>query len=773
MRDFATKLLVFVAVLPALLFTPLRGAAQPAVRGTIQVEYPRAGSLFPPDMEAPTIEWFEAGAPAGPWRIQIDFGDGAAPLQRSAEGSRVQLGEIDPRCVANTNRLPELTARQAALRTWKPDAATWRTIQQHSVGHAATITITRYHGAEAAAQGSVRIQTSSDPVGAPIFYRDVPLMPSELQPGIIKPLEPKLLPYLAWRLRYVDEPASRLVLTGMHTCANCHSFSRDGKTLGLDLDGPHNDKGLYAIVPVRQQTSIRNEDVISWKTFRKQMEPGKRIGFMSQVSPDGRFVATTTEVQYYVANFTDYRFLQVFYPTRGILAWYNRADGRVQALPGADDSRFVQSNAVWSPDGQYLVFVRAAATESYPKGKKMAEYSNDPNEVQIQYDLYRIPFNNGAGGTAEPIRGASRNGMSNSFPKVSPDGRWLVFVKSRNGQLMRPDGKLYIVPAGGGEARLMNCNTELMNSWHSFSPNGRWMVFSSKSRSPYTQMFLTHIDENGNDSPPILIENSTASNRAVNIPEFANIPKGGLDHIDAPAAEFYRLYDLAFELTEKGQNEAAIAEWLRALQMDPGDARARTNLGGIYLRQGRLEPAAVEFRRALEAKPDSVEARNNLGLVLLQTGQVDEAARQFQQSLELDPQSMEALVNLGGVYLMRKNYREAVETLRAAMRLEPGRLPVLGNLAWLLATCPDSAARNGVEAVALAEKAAELSKRQDPILLDGLGAAYAEAGRFEEALRAGGEALKLAEGRQDQEMAAAVRARLALYRSGRAYRESN
>lgn len=150
-----------------------------------------------------------------------------------------------------------------------------------------------------------------------------------------------------------------------------------------------------------------------------------------------------------------------------------------------------------------------------------------------------------------------------------------------------------------------------------------------------------------------------------------------------------------------------------------------------------MEPAAVEFRRALEAKPESIEARNNLGLVLLQTGQLNEAARQFQQPLELDPQPMEALVNLGGVYLMQRNYSGAISTLREAMRLEPGRLPVLGNLAWLLATCPDKAARNGAEAVALAEKAAELSHRSDPILLDGLGAAFAEAGRFEEAIRAG------------------------------------
>jgi Tol biopolymer transport system component len=188
----------------------------------------------------------------------------------------------------------------------------------------------------------------------------------------------------------------------------------------------------------------------------------------------------------------------------------------------------VHTDAVWSPDGKYLVFARAEAKDAYLPGRKQAEYANDPNETPIRYDLYRIPFRGGKGGVAEPVAGASSNGMSNSFPKISPDGRWIVFVQARNAQLMRPDGRLYIVPAEGGEARLMRCNTPLMNSWHNFSPNGRWMVFSSKSRSPCTQMFLTHVDEAGNDSPAILIENATDANRAVNIPEFVNIPADGL-----------------------------------------------------------------------------------------------------------------------------------------------------------------------------------------------------------------------------------------------------
>jgi Tol biopolymer transport system component len=127
--------------------------------------------------------------------------------------------------------------------------------------------------------------------------------------------------------------------------------------------------------------------------------------------------------------------------------------------------------------------------------------------------------------------------MSNNFPKISPDGKWIVFVQCKNGQLMRPDSQLYIVPAAGGTARRLRANTRLMNSWHSWSPNGRWLVFSSKARSPYTQMYLTHIDEQGNSSPAILIDNTTASNRAVNIPEFVNIDPDGIDQIEVHVAD--------------------------------------------------------------------------------------------------------------------------------------------------------------------------------------------------------------------------------------------
>ncbi len=82
-------------------------------------------------------------------------------------------------------------------------------------------------------------------------------------------------------------------MTGIHSCANCHSFSRDGSTMGMDVNGPHNDKGVYALVPVKNQIEIRDENVVAWSTFKGKLGGKLRVGFMSQVSPDGRNVVTT------------------------------------------------------------------------------------------------------------------------------------------------------------------------------------------------------------------------------------------------------------------------------------------------------------------------------------------------------------------------------------------------------------------------------------------------------------------------------------------------
>ncbi len=742
----------------------------------ITIDYPSEGSVFPPEFPAPTFLWRDSAKSVTSWVVNVSFADGSPSIRVNARGERMRIGPIDPRCVGPTNKPPKLTPQQAAAHTWTPDPTVWASIKKHP---SAIVSIIGYSASlrQVVSRGQVSIQISTDPVGAPIFYRDVPLMPSKTEKGVIKPLAAGAVPLIAWRLRNVAETSSRVLMEGIHSCANCHSVSRDGKTLGMDVDGPLNDKGLYALVSIKPQTTIRNEDVIAWSSFQGKLGSKLRVGFMSQVSPDGQHVVTTINdpavnqsdyerrrnpqdlaQNYYVANFTDYRFLQVFYPTRGILAWYNRSTDKLQPLPGADDPRYVHTNAVWSPDGKFLVFARAEARDPYPVGAKLAEYANDPGETRIQYDLYRIPFNDGKGGRAEPIAGASRNGMSNSFPKVSPDGRWIVFVEAKNGQLMRPDSQLFIVPVEGGPARRMNCNTPLMNSWHSFSPNGRWLVFSSKSRSPYTQMFLTHLDESGNDSPAILIENSTASNRAVNIPEFINVPQDGLLKIDAPATEYYRVVNVASELVKKGEYEAAIAQWNKAIALSPSEALAHFNLANALVAIGKGTEAIPHYEKALELSPGHSEAHNNLGNILLAAKKPNEALPHFEKAVELNPENVNARSNLGSMLAQQGKIAEAIPHLQKAVDLNPGSADARNNLGVALAMTGKFDA-----GIAALEEAVKLSGGREPAILDVLSAVYAEAGHYKEAAKIARRALSIAVQRNNRGMAEALKARITAY----------
>jgi Flp pilus assembly protein TadD len=796
------------------------GAAQRSFR-PIAIDYPEDGSIFPQEITPPTFLWRDGQQSAVVWRVEVAFADGAPRIRATSAGRHLRAGRIDPECISATNELPKLTPRQAAERTWAPEPGVWESIKKHSRENAAVVTITGFADAKMerpVSRGRVTIRTSRDAVGAPIFYRDVPLMPSETQKGVIKPLANEAVRLIAWRVRDIGRPQSRAVMENVPICANCHSFSGDGKTLGMDLDGLQNNKGLYTLTPVAGDTRIREENVIQWSTAEGRLNSALRVGFMSQVSPDGRYVVTTIDPEqttkksnYYVANFKDYRFLQVFYPTRGVLMWYSRATGKLQPLPGADDPRFVQMGAVWSPDGKYLVFARAEAKEPDPPGAPPARFANDPNEVQMRYDLWRIPFNDGKGGTPEPVAGASRNGMSNSFPKISPDGRWIVFVQARNGLLMRPDSRLYIVPAPGGAARAMRCNTPLMNSWHSFSPNSRWLVFSSKARSPYTQMYLTHIGEDGSDSPAILVENATAANRAVNIPEFVNIAPDGLASLGGPAVDYYRRFDRAMYLQKAKRFDEAAAEWRKVLEIKPRDSLSRDNLGMTLMLGGRREEAGIELRKARELKlrkaiaaapspasynslgnmlldagrtgeaiaqfekameldPGSAQTRSHLGKALAAAGRLDEACAQLRKAVEIDPKDAEAHAGLGAALYARGEFAAGLRQLREAIELSPNDRTALRQAAWALATCPEPQVRSGSEAVALAVRAVQLSGGRDAAVLDALAAAYAEKQQFSDALLTARRALASAAAESRRALADGITRRIRLYEAKQPFR---
>ena len=113
-------------------------------------------------------------------------------------------------------------------------------------------------------------------------------------------------------------------------------------------------------------------------------------------------------------------------------------------------------------------------------------------------------------------------------------------------------------------------------------------------------MYLTHLDEDGNSSPPILIENATASNRAVNLPEFVNIAADGIEEIQVPAVQLYKLMDQAMQLEEKGENDQALNIWKQAVTMEPDNAKAQNGLGISLYVHGDTQAAFEHLRRAVQ-----------------------------------------------------------------------------------------------------------------------------------------------------------------------------
>ncbi len=819
----------------------VRSGREAEAPASLTIDYPLDGTIFPPGMVPPTFLWHEPNGRADTWLIEVALGGGAEQVWVLSPGSPPPAGRIDPACIAENNEIYEPTPYQASAKSWTPGAELWAAVSRRSVEKPARMTIFGFRSSEPGevlSRGRISIATSEDPVGAPIFYRDVPLAPAVTQKGTIAPLGDYAVALIGWRLRDVTRPESRLLFDNVPTCTNCHSFSRDGTTLGMDLDGPQGDKGSYVVAPLAREMVVEEKDVISWNDFSGKPQGKKTIGFLSRVSPDGQYVATTLNEEMFVTNFLDYRFLQVFYPTRGILGYYSRSTGEIEALPGADDPRFVHCDPVWTPDGEHLIFARAQARDAYAKDGTLPERANDPAETQIQYDLYRVPFRGGEGGEPEPVAGASDNGMSNTFPKVSPDGKWIVFVQCRNGQLMRPDSTLWIVPAEGGTARRMRCNTRLMNSWHSFSPNGRWMVFSSKANTPYTQMFLTHLDPQGNDSPAVLIPDSTAANRAVNLPEFVNRPYDELESITIGALAHLQHGLRGVQLGRQGRLDEALAEFEAAIALRPDYWQGHANAAVVLIDQGKLDEAMDRLKKVLEANPDQAHAYGSVGVVLARQGMLDQAEARFRKALQLDPGYAEAHANLarilrdkgrleeatahfqaamaidvddplghfdlGSILLERKLLDAAVEQFREAVRLDPHMLDAhlvlaktlatqgkfaaavaqleeaaavdpnnfrpVNDLAWMLAVCPDDGVRDGARAVELAERACRVTGRTNPVLLSTLAAAYAEVGKFSEAIDVATRALgRVAPG--DRLLVQGIRRQLQLYREGRPCRD--
>lgn len=224
-----------------------------------------------------------------------------------------------------------------------------------------------------------------------------------------------------------------------------------------------------------------------------------------------------------------------------------------------------------------------------------------------------------------------------------------------------------------------------------------------------------------------------------------------------------------FQSQQNGQYDRAIADFDRALALDPNNVRALTGRGEARGRKGEHDRAIADFDRALTLDPAFLPALHGRGAVHEKTGDHDAAIRDYDEILRHDGADTSALTGRAIAWNAKGEFGQAQADYDAAIAANPEHALALNNRGWLRATCPDAGLRDGIKAVQDARQACELTHWADPIHLDTLAAAYAETGQYAEAVR--WQAKALDDPRFATEHGDEARERLRLYESAKPYRE--
>jgi protein O-mannosyl-transferase len=230
---------------------------------------------------------------------------------------------------------------------------------------------------------------------------------------------------------------------------------------------------------------------------------------------------------------------------------------------------------------------------------------------------------------------------------------------------------------------------------------------------------------------------------------------------------------IASLLLQKGLTDEALPLLQEAITLRPDFPEAQENLGKVLLAQGRTAEALEHFQRSADLQPREAGAQYNFGRVLLQVGLPEDALDYLQKATALRPDFAEARYETGNAFEELGRFHEAIASYEKALDLRPNFIPVCNNLAWLLATAADPSLRNGAKAIALAQRADQLSGDKNPLVLGTLAAAYAEARRFPKAIATAQRAVSLADEQGNLKLADALRSQIKQYQGNTPLRQAN
>lgn len=296
--------------------------------------------------------------------------------------------------------------------------------------------------------------------------------------------------------------------TFAYDCSNCHTFhAHDPSRLALQIRSQ--DAGACMVVADGDQTT----------RVYTATEFNRSAASYSRWHPNGRAIA-----------FAAIKVMQFFHAvghTRDVfdeasdLAVYLVDENLVTTTPAISDPDWLETYPEWSPDGSYLYFCRAPQ-------KPVEEFRT------VKYDLMRIAYNarTNTWGELETMVSSADTQLSVTHPRVSPDGRYLLFTMCEYGNfsIYRPDSDLHLLDLTTGKYVKLPINSDRADSYHSWSTNGRWIVFSSKRRDGlFTHPYLSYFDEQGNAHRPFILPQQDPGFyesylKVFNVPEFVTGP---------------------------------------------------------------------------------------------------------------------------------------------------------------------------------------------------------------------------------------------------------
>ena len=236
--------------------------------------------------------------------------------------------------------------------------------------------------------------------------------------------------------------------------------------------------------------------------------------------PSGKYIAFSVNATKQSFFNHDPNRIEVFDSASDIVV-YDVGNHSICWSPLTKSSTEFETFPAFSPDGKYLYFCSARAVEKMPEDYAKAKY----NLKRIAFDAATATFAD----SQETVFDASSIGKSVSFPRVSPDGRHLVFTLHGYGNfsIWHKDADLWCLDLANGEAVPMDAlNSDDVESYHSWSGNSRWLVFSSRRDDGlYTRLFISHVDSEGNASKPFLLPQKNPREYYENLLYSYNIPE--------------------------------------------------------------------------------------------------------------------------------------------------------------------------------------------------------------------------------------------------------